>query len=66
MSSTLLGTAAFAGSACQPGLALAPRQARRLPPLADPLPHVPINGTAGFVVPGASTLPGGDLSVGLG
>ncbi len=66
LSSTLLGTAAFAGSACQPGLALAPRQARRLPPLADPLPHVPINGTAGFVVPGASTLPGGDLSVGLG
>jgi peptidoglycan-associated lipoprotein len=27
---------------------------------------VPINGTAGFVVPGANTLPGGDLSIGLG
>ena len=35
-------------------------------PLADPLPHIPINGTAGFVVPGANTLPGGDLSIGLG
>ena len=30
-------------------------------PLADPIPHIPINGTAGFVVPGANTLPGGDL-----
>src|SRR5581483_2143414 len=66
LSSSLLGTAALAASACQPGLALALRQARRLPPLADPLPHVPVNGTAGFVVPGANTLPGGDLSVGLG
>jgi peptidoglycan-associated lipoprotein len=35
-------------------------------PLADPIPHIPINGTAGFVVPGANTLPGGDLSIGLG
>ncbi len=35
-------------------------------PLADPIPHIPINGTAGFVVPGAGTLPGGDLSIGLG
>ena len=35
-------------------------------PLADPIPHIPINGTAGFVVPGATTLPGGDLSLGLG
>src|SRR5262245_43499146 len=24
-------------------------------PLADPIPHIPINGTAGFVVPGANT-----------
>jgi peptidoglycan-associated lipoprotein len=35
-------------------------------PLADPIPHVPINGTAGFVVPGANTLAGGNLSIGLG
>ena len=35
-------------------------------PLADPIPHIPINGTAGFVVPGANQLPGGDFSVGLG
>jgi peptidoglycan-associated lipoprotein len=35
-------------------------------PLADPVPHVPINGTAGFVVGGANTLPGGDLLIGLG
>ena len=35
-------------------------------PLADPIPHIPINGTAGFVIPGANTLPGGDLSIGLG
>jgi peptidoglycan-associated lipoprotein len=35
-------------------------------PLADPIPHIPINGTAGFVVPGANTVPGGDLSIGLG
>ncbi len=58
-----------------PALALSPCGAPRggglaqLPgnqPLADPLPHIPINGTAGFVVPGANTLPGGDLSIGLG
>jgi peptidoglycan-associated lipoprotein len=58
-----------------PALALSPCGASRggglaqLPgnrPLADPLPHIPINGTAGFVVPGANTLPGGDLSIGLG
>src|SRR5687767_13288464 len=24
-------------------------------PLADPVPHIPINGTAGFYVPGANT-----------
>jgi peptidoglycan-associated lipoprotein len=35
-------------------------------PLADPIPHIPINGTAGFVVPGANTLAAGDLSIGLG
>jgi peptidoglycan-associated lipoprotein len=35
-------------------------------PLADPIPHIPINGTAGFVVPGANSLPGGDLLIGLG
>ena len=35
-------------------------------PLADPVPHIPINGTAGFVVPGANTLAGGDLLIGLG
>jgi peptidoglycan-associated lipoprotein len=35
-------------------------------PLADPIPHVPINGTAGFLVPGANSLPGGNFSVGLG
>ena len=35
-------------------------------PLADPIPHIPVNGTAGFYVPGANTLPGGELSIGLG
>jgi len=35
-------------------------------PLADPIPHIPINGTAGFTVGGANTLPGGELSIGLG
>lgn len=50
------------GSAPRGGLAQLPGGR----PLADPIPHIPINGTAGFVVPGASTLPGGDLSIGLG
>jgi peptidoglycan-associated lipoprotein len=35
-------------------------------PLADPIPHIPINGTAGFTVAGANTLAGGDLLIGLG
>ena len=26
-------------------------------PLADPIPHIPINGTAGFVVPGRQHAP---------
>jgi peptidoglycan-associated lipoprotein len=60
--SLLVGVPALAAPLCGSRLA----QERRLPPLADPLPHVPINGTAGFVVPGARTLPGGDLSIGLG
>ncbi len=50
------------GTAPRGGLALLPGGQ----PLADPIPHIPINGTAGFVVPGANQLPGGDLSIGLG
>src|SRR5262245_13851383 len=60
----LMTTPARAGSPCGFRARLA-----QLPggqPLADPIPHVPINGTAGFLVPGANTLPGGDLSIGLG
>ena len=62
-----LATPALAFSPCGPsapkgGLAQLPGGQ----PLADPIPHIPINGTAGFVVPGANTLPGGELSIGLG
>ena len=59
-----LATPALAASSCGRSVGLA--QFRSGQPLADPIPHVPINGTAGFVVPGANTLPGGDLSIGLG
>jgi peptidoglycan-associated lipoprotein len=62
-----LATPAQAFSPCGPGSRAG--ELAQLPgghPLADPIPHVPINGTAGFVVPGANTLPGGDLSIGLG
>src|SRR4029450_2668231 len=60
-----LATPALGSSACGSrvkGLAQLPGGQ----PLADPIPHIPINGTAGFVVPGANTLAGGDLSIGLG
>jgi peptidoglycan-associated lipoprotein len=60
-----LTTPAWAASTCNPrvtGLAQLPGGK----PLADPIPHVPINGTAGFLVPGANSLPGGNFSVGLG
>src|SRR5262245_59122046 len=62
-----LETTAHAFSSCGPasrsgGLAQLPGGH----PLADPVPHVPINGTNGFVVGGANTLPGGDLLIGLG
>ena len=62
-----LAPPAFALSACGGGSragGLAQLPGGR--PLADPIPHIPINGTAGFVVPGANQLPGGDFSVGLG
>ena len=35
-------------------------------PLADPRPYQPVNGTGGFSVFGANTLPQGGFSVGLG
>jgi peptidoglycan-associated lipoprotein len=61
-----LATPAWGASPCgsRPGLGLAQLPGGR--PLADPIPHIPINGTAGFVVPGANLLAGGALSVGLG
>ena len=61
-----LATPTWGASPCgsRPGLGLAQLPGGR--PLADPIPHIPINGTAGFVVPGANTLAGGNLSVGLG
>jgi peptidoglycan-associated lipoprotein len=60
----LLASPALAASSCGVRTGLAQFPSGR--PLADPIPHIPINGTAGFVVPGANTLPGGDLSIGLG
>jgi peptidoglycan-associated lipoprotein len=61
-----LATPAWGASSCgsRPGLGLAQLPGGR--PLADPIPHIPINGTAGFVVPGANSLAGGNFSVGLG
>jgi peptidoglycan-associated lipoprotein len=62
-----LATPAYAFSAC--GSAGRTNGFAQLPggqPLADPIPHIPINGTAGFAVPGANTLGGGDLLIGLG
>jgi peptidoglycan-associated lipoprotein len=41
-------------------------QGERPRPLADPIPYFPVNGTAGFFVHGANTLPGQKLSAGLG
>src|SRR5262249_25143814 len=63
----LFATSAHAFSACGSGSRSS--GFAQLPggqPLADPIPHIPINGTAGFVVPGSNTLAGGDLLVGLG
>jgi peptidoglycan-associated lipoprotein len=59
-----LATPAHAASSCGRSVGLAQFPSGQ--PLADPVPHIPINGTAGFYVPGAKTLPGGDLSIGLG
>ncbi|HEY7141811.1 MAG TPA: transporter, partial [Methylomirabilota bacterium] len=67
LASVPLATPALAFSSCgsrSPAGGLAQLPGGK--PLADPIPHIPINGTAGFVVPGANTLPGGDLSFGLG
>ena len=55
-----LATPAYALSACGGGSragGLAQLPGGR--PLADPIPHIPINGTAGFVVPGANSCPAG-------
>jgi peptidoglycan-associated lipoprotein len=59
-----LATPALAASSCGRSAGLAQLPGGK--PLADPIPHIPINGTAGFYVPGANTLPGGDLSIGVG
>jgi peptidoglycan-associated lipoprotein len=61
-----LATPAHAFSSCG---AAHPGGFAQLPgghPLADPIPHIPMNGTAGFTVAGANTIGGGDLSIGLG
>ncbi|MGH7268345.1 MAG: transporter, partial [Candidatus Rokuibacteriota bacterium] len=52
-----------AGDGCR---SLSVVQERRVPPLAEARTYQPVNGTGGFSVFGANTLPAGVLSVGVG